>query len=96
MLAGDFGEPGVALIGKDDFSKKGDDAFVASVECNVAGTEEQLAVTGFVQTDEGAPLADIVESLGTLDIRLVVCSGDGTELSFWFMLLLLLLLLLLL
>ena len=94
MLAGVFGDPGdpgVALAGVDDFSKRGADAVVTGVagggvECNVAGTGEQLVVAGFVQSDEGAVAqalahegaqADIVESLGTLDIRLAAAgSGD--------------------
>ena len=84
MLAGVFGDPGdpgVPLAGVDDFSKRGADAVVTGVagggvECNVAGTGEQLVVAGFVQSDEGA-LADIVESLGTLDIRKAEAgSGD--------------------
>ena len=96
MLAGVFGDPGdpgVPLAGVDDFSKRGADAVVTGVagggvECNVAGTGEQLVVAGFVQSDEGAVAqalalahegaqADIVESLGTLDIRLAAAgSGD--------------------
>ena len=92
MLAGVFGDPGdpgVPLACVDDFSKRGADAVVTGVagggvECNVAGTGEQLVVAGFVQSDEGAVAlahegaqADIVESLGTLDIRLAAAgSGD--------------------
>ena len=96
MLAGVFGDPGdpgVALAGVDDFSKRGADAVVTGVagggvECNVAGTGEQLVVAGFVQSDEGAVAqalalahegaqADIVESLGTLDIRLAAAGSGG-------------------
>ena len=80
-VSGDPGDPGVALAGEEDFSKRDDDAVVAGVagagvECNVAGTGEQLVVTGFVQSDRGA-LPDIVESLGTPDISLAEAgSGD--------------------
>ena len=94
MLAGVFGDPGVPgdpLAGVDDFSKRGADAVVTGVagggvECNVAGTGEQLVVAGFVQSDEGAVAqalahegaqADIVESLGTLDIRLAAAGSGG-------------------
>ena len=78
MLGVVSGDPGVALAGEEDFSKRDDDAVVAGagVECNVAGTGEQLVVTGFVQSDRGA-LPDIVESLGTPDLRLAEAgSGD--------------------
>ena len=91
VIAGDPGDPGVALaeIGDLGKGKEGVDAVVdvgVAAECNDtggAGTGEQLAVTAFVQGDEDAAVeliadvaADIVESIDTLAIRLVAA---GTE-----------------
>ena len=87
VIAGDSGDPGVALADVDDLDKgkEGVDADV-DAECNDtggAGTGEQIDVTAFVQGDEGAAdvelgnvAADVVESLGTLPIRLVA-AGTG-------------------
>jgi len=91
VIAGDPGDPGVALaeIGDLGKGKEGVDAVVdvgVAAECNDtggAGTGEQIDVTAFVQGDEGAAAvelgnvaADVVESLGTLPIRLVA-AGTG-------------------
>ena len=94
VIAGDPGDPGVALaeIGDLGKGKEGVDAVVdvgVAAECNDtggAGTGEPLAVTAFVQGDEGDEgaavelmgdvAADIVESIDTLAIRLVAA---GTE-----------------
>ena len=88
VITGDSGDPGVVLADGDDLGKgkEGEYALV-DAECSDtggAGTGEQLAVTAFVgEGDEGAGAvelgtvgSDIVESIGTLAIRLVAA---GTE-----------------